>query len=111
MNKTPSKSLVLLTPISAIVLLFVSAFIPNTIETNYSDIMGCEQSCTVDAAGYPLPFIVDYPGLSPAGSADLLGALLGNDNVNPITLIFSFLFWSAISFFIIRILCRKETRN
>ena len=73
MEKTSKESRILLTIFIAIVLLIVSAVIPNTIETHYSDIMGCEQSCTVDAAGYPLAFIVDYPGLSPAGSAGLSG--------------------------------------
>jgi hypothetical protein len=30
-------------------------------------------------AGFPIPYIVDYHGLSPGKSADLVGALLGMD--------------------------------
>jgi len=37
----------------------------------------CERPMIV--AGFPLPYIVDYHGLSPGGSADLVGALMGVD--------------------------------
>ena len=37
----------------------------------------CERQMVV--AGFPLPYIVDYHGLSPGKSADLTGALLGMD--------------------------------
>ena len=49
----------------------------------YSEIMGCEQSCEVAAGGWPVPYLVDYPGISVVGSVDLMGGLLGEDHFRP----------------------------
>lgn len=62
----------------------------------YSDIMGCEQGCDVAAAGWPLPYLIDYPGISVAGSADLLGALVGEDRFRPLPFAGAALIWTAI---------------
>ena len=48
---------------------------------SYPEIMGCERACEVATVGFPVTFILDYPGLSPAGSVDLVGAVLGLDRV------------------------------
>jgi hypothetical protein len=37
----------------------------------------CENECDFLAAGWPFPFPVDGPGVSPSGSVDLVGAVLG----------------------------------
>ena len=63
----------------------------------YPDIMGCESACFVAAAGWPLAYIVDYPGLSPVGSVSLTGAVLGLDKTWLPELGISFAFWLALS--------------
>ena len=64
----------------------------------YADIMGCESGCDVAAAGWPGPFVIDYPGLSPTGSAGLLGLLIGSDKFNSAAFVLSWSFWLALSF-------------
>jgi hypothetical protein len=59
--------------------------------------MGCETGCEVAAAGWPAPYLVDYPGISVVGSADLSGALLGEDKFRPLPFGLCFLFWTAVS--------------
>lgn len=62
------------------ILTLASGFLANRQHvTAYPDIMGCEAGCPVATAGWPLPYVYDYPGISVAGSADLLGALAGED--------------------------------
>jgi hypothetical protein len=54
---------------------------------------GCENDCEYVAAGWPLPYIVDGPGISPTGSVDLMGAFFGVDSVIPAALATDYLFW------------------
>ena len=62
----------------------------------YSDIMGCESGCEQPAAGWPVPFVVDYPGLSPSGSVGGLWEVWsGIDKVFWGRLAASFAFWLA----------------
>jgi hypothetical protein len=63
----------------------------------YSEIMGCETGCEVAAAGWPVPFLVDYPGLSVTGAANLLGALAGEDHFRLLPFCLSLLFWIAVA--------------
>ncbi len=63
----------------------------------YPEIMGCESACLVAAAGWPLAYIVDYPGLSPVGSVSLTGAVLELDKTLLPELGISFTFWLALS--------------
>ena len=74
----------------------------------YPDIMGCESACLVAAGGWPFPYLVDYPGLSPAGSASLIGAMLGVDVIWPDELATTFLFWLAMSVLAVWALVRKR---
>jgi hypothetical protein len=74
---------------------FCSTLIKSRVDAQFSDILGCENSCSVAAAGWPFPFIIDYPGLSPSGVADFLGLILGMDTVRFESLIGTFLFWVA----------------
>lgn len=64
---------------ASMVATIASSAIPGTVTTRYADIMGCEVSCPMDAGGWPFAYVVDYPGLSPSGSADFLGYLIGVD--------------------------------
>ena len=88
---------ILITLINSTLFILVTAFIPNSIDITDPYIMGCEEYCTVVATGYPLPFIVDNPSLSPVNSVDLFGVLTGLDNINLQNLLFSFVFWIGIN--------------
>lgn len=63
----------------------------------YQEIMGCETTCTVAAAGWPVPYVLDYLGLSVAGSAGLLGAVLGEDRLRLLPFLLTASFWTAIA--------------
>lgn len=81
------------TAVAALALTLASSAWRSDASVTYSDIMGCEAACTVAAAGWPFAYVVDYPGLSPAGSASVLGALLGIDQWRPGALFASFACW------------------
>ncbi len=80
-----------------VALTLVSSGLPGRARAAYSEIMGCETGCEVAAAGWPAPYLVDYPGISVVGSADLSGALLGEDKFRPLPFGLCFLFWTAVS--------------
>lgn len=63
----------------------------------YADIDGCVSGCEVVAAGWPLPYIVDHPGLSPAREASLAGAVLGVDRWRPEALALDLALWTALA--------------
>jgi hypothetical protein len=63
----------------------------------YTEIMACEHGCTVAAAGWPLPYLIDYPGISVVGSAGLMGALTGEDQFRPWPFLVTALFWALIA--------------
>lgn len=57
----------------------------------------CHAGCLADAAGWPLAYIVDGHGLSPHGSADFIGMLLGVDRLDGLRAVFNCLFWLVIT--------------
>jgi len=63
----------------------------------YAEIMGCEHGCTVAAAGWPLPYLIDYPGISVVGSASLTGALTGEDQFRPRSFLVTASFWALVA--------------
>jgi len=79
------------------VLTLASTVVPGHTRMSYPDIMGCERTCEVTAAGLPLPFIADYPGLSPANSASLTGAIFGLDRVLWGRSVGALAFWLVVS--------------
>lgn len=74
-----------------------SSWIGSSVAARYPDIMGCESACVVSAGGWPMPYVVDYPGLSPVGSADVVGALMGLDRLRLPALAVTFAVWLAVS--------------
>jgi len=48
----------------ALALAYASLFFTSRSVWTFSDIMGCEQECIVKAAGWPVPYFNDYPGMS-----------------------------------------------
>ena len=79
-----------------LVLALASSFRNGRSRAVYSEIMGCEQGCDVAAAGWPLPYLIDYPGISVVGSADLFGALVGEDKFLLLPFAGTTLAWIAI---------------
>jgi hypothetical protein len=61
----------------------------------YPDIMGCEVSCDVAAAGWPLAFLRDYPGMSVVNRVDLVEVLLAADKLSWPAFLGNTLIWSA----------------
>lgn len=88
-----------------------SSFINRTVSAVYPDILGCERSCETAAGGWPFPFVVDYPGLSPGGTADLVGALLGVDRLWFGSLAGTFFSWLIIFYALLFVwrLWRRES--
>ena len=86
---------ILLVLACGLALALLSSAKPGRARAVYSEIMGCETGCDVAAAGWPAPFLVDYPGISVVGSADLSGALLGEDKFYLIPFVLTLLFWVA----------------
>jgi hypothetical protein len=82
---------------AAIIATLASSVVGGTVSATYPDIMGCESGCMVAAGGWPVPYLVDYPGISPVGSVALTDALLGIDTIRPAGLAATFVFWLAAS--------------
>lgn len=75
-----------------------SSIVESKIIFVYPGIMGCQAGCYVVAGGWPFPFIIDYPGLSPVNSVSIVDALLGLDILSAAGLAKNLLFWVLISF-------------
>jgi hypothetical protein len=89
----------------------ISTVVPGSARVTYPDIMGCEFGCEVAAVGFPFPFIIDYPGISPGHSADLTGALLGVDQVNWGRAAATFSVWTVAGLFATYVTRRKRERR
>lgn len=80
---------------SGLMLALVSSTKAGMVRTLYPEIMGCERGCEVASAGWPIPYLIDYPGISVVGSADLMGALVGEDKFHAGWFGVTSLFWIA----------------
>ena len=85
----------ILVPLAGLALALLSSAKAGETSATYSEIMGCEQSCRVAAAGWPFPYLVDYPGISVVGSAGLSGALTGEDKFRLLPFLLTLAFWTA----------------
>lgn len=72
----------------------------------YADIDGCVTGCEVPAAGWPLPYVVDNPGLSPVGEASLSGAATGADRLRWESLALDLLVWTLAAAILVALLRR-----
>jgi hypothetical protein len=63
----------------------------------YADIDACVGGCSVAAGGWPLPWLIDYPGLSPGGSVSLAGAVLGVDRWRPEAFAIDAVLWTVLA--------------
>ena len=74
----------------------VSTGIERWVVAVHPTVMGCEDGCGVVAAGWPVPFVVDDPALSPVHSVSLIGVLDGTDEVRWSSLAVTLGFWLAV---------------
>jgi hypothetical protein len=74
----------------------------------YADIDGCATGCEVAAAGWPLPYVVDYPGLSPANEASLVGLAMRVDRLRPEAFAVDLLAWTALAALVVLLLGRRR---
>lgn len=74
----------------------------------YADIDHCVAGCTVAAAGWPLPYLVDYPGLSPANEASLAGAFSSVDRWRLESFAVDLVAWTLLAFVAIALLRRAR---
>ena len=77
-------------------LTFASSVIPGEVRLAYPGSMDCQLGCNYVAGGWPFPFLVDQPGVSPVGSVSLSGGVLGEDLIRYGSLAATYLFWLAI---------------
>ena len=97
------------------VVTLASSIVPGTrVEVQGWDCPPAPESCaqTVVAAGFPIPYIADYHGISPVGRVSLVDALMGVDKFRPRA------FWADVGFYALmlatvftltRRLSRRET--
>jgi hypothetical protein len=95
----------------AVIATLASSTIGGTVIAIYPEIMGCESGCLTAAGGWPAPYLVDYPGISPVGSVSLTDAMLGMDKIWPAELALTYVFWLAISALVVWLLVRKGRRR
>jgi hypothetical protein len=89
---------------SGLILALASSAIPREAWAVHSEIMGCETGCAVAAVGWPIPYVVDYPGISVVGRASVTGALVGEDQFRLSAFGLTFLFWTAVAALVLGLL-------
>ena len=94
---------------------YLTLFIPRTANATRLNIMGCEKSCEIVAAGFPLPYLYDgYT--SPIGSLSLNPFIILLTNIDIFSILnfsINLLFWFTF-FFLFYILLRtllKKTKR
>ena len=79
----------------ATLLTLASSAVTGEVTVNYPDVDGCTAGCRVAAAGWPFPYLADYPGLSPGGKVSLSDAFFGQDHVLATSLAATWGAWAA----------------
>ncbi len=98
-----SKKVITIVVLLAVLMTFASTFVTGSTHASYLD-AGCAGSCRVVAAGFPFPFIADYPGISPVGSVSLSEAIIGVDHFLISPFVASYMCWVVFVAVIIRLL-------
>ncbi|TZF90748.1 hypothetical protein [Cognatilysobacter lacus] len=91
--------------LGVLVTLATSAVRQHTI-ARYADVEACASGCTVAAAGWPLPWLVDDPGLSPANLVSLRGVVSGVDRLNYEGLALDVVAWALAAWLALALLRR-----
>ena len=91
----PRRTVLLVAAVAAGVTV-ASGMIPGVAHVAYPGSMGCQADCVYVAGGWPFPFLVDQPGISPVGSVSLSGGLFGEDAIGLGFLAANYVFWFAV---------------
>jgi hypothetical protein len=81
---------------AAVMATLASSAIPGRVRAIYPGTLDCQQGCDFVAGGWPFPYLVDHPGISPTGSVSLVNGVLGVDLVWPGSLAATFLCWLGL---------------
>lgn len=73
-----------------------SSIVTTTVQVAYPGSSNCALGCDFVAGGWPFPYLVDHPGISPIGSVSLLMGLIGVDILRADALAASFVFWVGV---------------
>ncbi|GAB6196178.1 hypothetical protein [Lysobacter xanthus] len=79
-GRSPGRRHWLAAPLLGVALTLATSFVKQQAIARYADVEGCANGCSVAAAGWPLPWLVDDPSVSPVNSVSLSGALFGLDH-------------------------------
>jgi len=67
--------------LAAMVCIAATSFIHTHSQESFADIDACTTGCEVAVAGYPWPYLVDYPGISPVGDPSVIDVMLASDQL------------------------------
>ena len=101
------------TAVAAVILTMASSIVPGTrVEVQEWDCPPAPASCarTVVAAGFPIPYLADYHGISPVGSVSLIQAVMGIDKIRPLPFWTNVVFYGALVAVVWGILARRAGR-
>lgn len=93
----------------ALALSYGSLFFTTRSVWQFSDIMGCETECIVKAAGWPVPYFYDYPGMSVGNrvEVDPLSIFVGPDKFRLSGFVPTFIFWLLAASVFLRTLKKR----
>ena len=74
------------------------------------EVMGCESGCPIVARGWPAAFVVDGAASSPVNSADLVGVVIGVDDLDVRGLAKTAVVWLVFSVLLV-VLIRWKARG
>jgi hypothetical protein len=94
-NPIKWKQVIKLALISAVVA-GLSSCVPREVIDVVPGSLDCHTGCLAAAAGWPVAYIVDGHGLSPHGSANFIGMLLGLDRLDGARAVLNWLLWCSI---------------
>ena len=86
----------LMASVAAAVATLASSAIPGRVRAVYPGSMDCQQGCEFVAAGWPFPYLVDHPGISPTRSVSLVNGFLGVDLIWPGAMAATFASWLVL---------------
>jgi len=91
---------------AAAVATLASTAIPGHVRAVYPGSMDCQQGCEFVAAGWPFPYLVDHPGISPTRSVSLINGVLGVDLIWPGAMAATFASWLALFVVVVWVVAR-----
>lgn len=86
----------LLAAVFAVAATLASSVVPGHVRVAYPGSMDCAHGCESVAGGWPFPYLVDHPGISPTGAVSLVNGVLGVDLIWPGSLAATFACWLGL---------------